>query len=57
MDVDEEDTSRTPKKLKTEKPGKLVHAAKAKVRRKTVKFKGPYLKSTSILLIVSLKEL
>ena len=40
MDVDEEDTSRMPKKLKTEKSRNLLHITKAKGIRKTVKSKG-----------------
>ena len=41
MHVDEEDTARTPKKQKIENLGKLVQVAKAKGRKKPVKFKGP----------------
>ena len=41
MDVDEEDTSIKPKKLKVEKTGKLVWVAKAKGRKKPMKVKGP----------------
>ena len=39
MDIDEEETARTPNKLKIEEPGKLVHIAKAQGKMKTVKFK------------------
>ena len=41
MEVDEEDTTRTPKKLKTIKPRNLVQVAKAKGKSKTMKVKGP----------------
>ena len=44
MDVDEEDTTRTPKKLKTEEPGNIVQNEKDKRKRKTVKVKGPSFK-------------
>ena len=41
MDIDEEDTARTPKKQKIENLGKLVQVAKAKVRKRLMKVKGP----------------
>ena len=41
MDIDEEDTTRTPKKQKIEKTGQLVPITKAKGRKKHVKVKGP----------------
>ena len=41
MDVDEEDTARTPKKQNIKKPGKHVQVAKTKERKKLVKVKGP----------------
>ena len=41
MDVDEEETSRMPKKLKTENTGKLIQTATNNGKRKIVKVKGP----------------
>ena len=41
MDIDEEATSRTPKKKNIEKVGQLVPVTKAKGRNKHVKVKGP----------------
>ena len=45
MDVDEGDTTRTPKKQKTEELGKLVQSEKDKGRNKIVKVKGPTFKT------------
>ena len=41
MDIDEEDTARTPKKKNIEKAWQLVPIKKAKGRNKYVKVKGP----------------
>ena len=41
MDIDEEDTTRTPKKKNIEKARQLVLVTKYKGRNKHVKVKGP----------------
>ena len=42
MDIDEEDTARTPKKQNIEKAGQqLAHVTKPKGKNKQMKIKGP----------------